>query len=268
MLAALQGSSEPYRAPDGRLMRPKTLLERQPYIVAYGAGISVFSPYASIYQMVRLNPEVVVTNARMMSLAARVFPIQTLLKSIQMNIGTKVKEVLNPWAAFAVVGILQGGVYGQCNIFFSKELGIAKKASLLGMFRGVAFAAGRDTISQGVPFMCSAFVKKHVIEAVFPTDEHTSDTIKSVKQWASVLSTSVVSTYASQFFQNCQITMQANQELGYAGTLQHVFKRNGMSVFYKGAEARVGLLIVVNVLNELLLKPAWEGVELQEEVKP
>jgi hypothetical protein len=245
-------------------MRPKTLLEKQPYFVAYGAGISLFSPYASVYQLCKLNPQVAATHTRMMGLAARVFPIQTLLKTIQMNIGTPVKEVLNPWAAFAVVGILQGGVYGQCNIFFSKELGIAKKASLLGLFRGVAFAAGRDTISQGIPFMCSGFVRKNIIEAAFPTDEQTSDTAKSAKQWASVLSTSVVSTYMSQFFQNCQITMQANQELGYAGTLRSVFERNGMSVFYKGAEARVGLLIVVNVLNELLLKPAWSGVEVEE----
>jgi hypothetical protein len=57
---------------------------------------------------------------------------------------------------------------------------------------------------------------------------------------------------------------QSNQELGYAGTLRSVWERNGISVFYKGAEARVGLLIVVNVLNELLLKPAWSGVEVQE----
>lgn len=248
-------------------MRPNTLMERQPYIVAYGAGISVFSPLASIYQMAKLNPQVVVTNKRMVFLASRVFAVQTLLKSIQMNIGTEVKGVLNPWAAFAAVGILQGGVYGHCNIFYSKELGISKDLGLkayLGMFRGVAFAASRDTISQGVPFMCSGFVKKHVVEALFPTDETTSDAAKSAKQWASVLSTSVVSTYCSQFFQNCQITMQANPDFGYASTLKSVFERNGVSVFYKGAEARVGLLLVVNVLNELLLKPAWAGVEVQE----
>lgn len=254
---------ETYTDASGRLMRKKTLLEKQPYFIAYGAGISVFSPYASCYQLCKLNPQVVATHSRMISLSARIFPIQTLLKTIQMNISTPVKEVLNPWAAFAVVGILQGGVYGQCNIYFSKELGIAKKASLLGLFRGVAFAGGRDTISQGVPFMCSAWVKKNIIETAFPTDETTSDTMKSVKQWASVLSTSVVATYASQFFQNCQITMQSNHELGYAATLRSVFERNGMSVFYKGAEARVGLLLVVNILNELLLKPAWSGVEVE-----
>lgn len=256
--------SDTYIGPNGKLMRPKTLVEKQPYFVAYGAGISVFSPYASLYQLCKLNPEVVTTRPQRLMLAARVFPIQTLLKAIQMNIGTKVKEYVNPWAAFAMVGVLQGGVYGQCNIYFSKQLGIAKNPSLLGLFRGVAFAAGRDTISQGVPFMCSSLTKKYVIEAAFPTDENTSENAKLAKQWASVLSTSVLSTYLSQFFQNCQITMQANQQLGYAGTLRSVFERNGVSAFYKGAEARVGLLIVVNVLNELLLKPAWAGVEVEE----
>jgi len=255
--------SENYIGANGKIMRPKSLTERQPYFLAYGAGISLFSPYASIYQLCRLNPQVAATNARMMRLAANVFPIQTLLKTIQMNIGTKVKEHLNPWACFAVVGILQGGVYGQCNIYFSQQLGIAKDANLKGMFRGVAFAAGRDVVSQGVPFMCSPLVKKHIVEQIFPNDENTSTLALQAKQWGSVLSTSVVSTYGSQFFQNCQITMQANQHLGYAGTLKSVFERNGMSVFYKGAEARVGLLIVVNVLNELLLKPAWEGVEVE-----
>ena len=126
-------TAAPKLGPNGRPMRPLTLVEKQPYLFAYGAGISVFSPYASIYQLVKLNPQVVTTNTRMLTLAATVFPIQTLLKAIQMNIGTPVKEVLNPWAAFAVVGILQGGVYGQCNIYFSKQLGIAKNAPRSGL---------------------------------------------------------------------------------------------------------------------------------------
>lgn len=255
--------SDTYIGENGKLMRPKSLTERQPYFLAYGAGISVFSPYASIYQLVKLNPQISTTNSRMLRLAAYVFPVQTVLKAIQMNIGTKVKEYLNPWACFAVVGILQGGVYGQCNIYFSKQLGIAKEANFKGLFRGAAFAAGRDVVSQGVPLMCSPLVKKHIVEVIFPNNDHTTKLELQAKQWGSVFMTSVVSTYASQFFQNCQITMQANQELGYAGTLTSVFKRNGMSVFYKGAEARVGLLLVVNILNELLLKAAWEGVEVE-----
>jgi hypothetical protein len=254
-------AAAPSLGPNGRPMRPKTLLEKQPYIMAYGAGISLFSPYASIYQLCKLNPQVNATLKTRLTLSAKVFPIQTLMKAIQMNLSTPVKEQLNPWAAFAVVGILQGGVYGQCNIYFSKQLGIAKDLNIKGLFRGVAFAAGRDTISQGVPFMCSPLMRKYVVESIAPSDEHTSDFNKSVKQWASVLSTSVISTYASQFFQNCQITMQANQTLSYPGVLKQVWSQNGISCFYKGAEARVGLLIVVNVLNELLLKEAWAPVE-------
>lgn len=242
--------------------RPRTFLEMQPYMIAYGAGISVFSPYASIYQLCKLNPQVLATNKTRMALSARVFPAQTLLKVIQMNLSTPIKESLNPWFAFAAVGILQGGVYGQANIFFSKELGIAKKADLKGMFRGVAFAGCRDSLSQGVPFMCSSLVRTHIVESISPTTDKTSSFAVSVKQWASVLSTSVVSTYLSQGFHNCQITMQANQELSYVQTVANVWERNGISMFWKGAEARVGLLLVVNILNELLLKPAWSGVEV------
>lgn len=34
-----------------------------------------------------------------------------------------------------------------------------------------------------------------------------------------------------------------------------------MSIMYRGASARIGLLLIVNGLNEVLLKPAWEQVE-------
>jgi hypothetical protein len=248
----------------GRKMRPRTFMEMQPYIVAYGAGISLFSPIASVYQLCRLNPQVAASNSRMASLAARVFPIQTLLKTIQMNVSTPVKENLNPWAAFAVIGVIQGGVYGQCNIYFSKQLEISKNLSLAGMFRGVLFAATRDTISQGVPFMCSGIVKKNIFEPLLPTAEgdvsQSAEFKRAVKHWGSVLSTSVVSTIASQGVHNCQITMQANQELSYMGTLKTVWERNGVAAFYRGSEARIGLLLTVNILNELLLKPAWSPV--------
>ena len=35
----------------------------------------------------------------MVRLAATIFPVQTLLKAIQMNASTPIKEYLNPWAA-------------------------------------------------------------------------------------------------------------------------------------------------------------------------
>eukprot|EP00286_Rhodomonas_abbreviata_P008906 CAMPEP_0181337100 /NCGR_PEP_ID=MMETSP1101-20121128/27815_1 /TAXON_ID=46948 /ORGANISM="Rhodomonas abbreviata, Strain Caron Lab Isolate" /LENGTH=104 /DNA_ID=CAMNT_0023447525 /DNA_START=292 /DNA_END=606 /DNA_ORIENTATION=- len=56
--------------------------------------------------------------------------------------------------------------------------------------------------------------------------------------------------------------MQANQGLSYTGALKEVWARNGPQMFWKGAEARVGLLLIVNILNEVLLKKAWQGVEV------
>ena len=45
---------------------------------------------------------------QLLKASARIWPHQTLLKVAQMNLSTPAKEHLNPWAAFAVVGILQG----------------------------------------------------------------------------------------------------------------------------------------------------------------
>lgn len=65
----------------------------------------------------------------------------------------------------------------------------------------------------------------------------------------------------SQGLHNCQITMQADQSLGYASAVRTVFQQHGIRALIRGAEARVGLLLIVNLLNELLLKPAWAPVE-------
>lgn len=257
-------ASDSYIDPNAKIMRPKTLVERQPYFLAYGVGISLFSPFANIYMISKLNPQVSATNARMVSLAAKAFPLHTVLKAIVLNIATKVKDYLNPVASFAALGIIQCGLYGQWNIYFSKQLGLAREAKFSGMFRGVGYAAGRDAISQGIPFMCASLVEKHIIETVFPSDAHTSKTSLQAKKWGALLSTSAVCTFGSQFFHNCQITMLAHQNFTYREAMKHVVDRNGVSALYKGGEARVGVLIVANVLNDLLLKPAWTEVELLE----
>jgi hypothetical protein len=53
--------------------------------------------------------------------------------------------------------------------------------------------------------------------------------------------------------------MQSDQSLGYLQTVRTLWAQNGFGLFIRGAEARIGLLLVVNVLNEAVLKPAWEG---------
>lgn len=94
----------------GSSYRPRTFLEMQPFLLAYGAAISCFSPLATVYQQVKLNPIICadVTWATMVQLSLAIYPMQTVLKYLQMNASTPVKQYVNPWVAFALVGILQG----------------------------------------------------------------------------------------------------------------------------------------------------------------
>ena len=113
--------------------RKRTFLELQPYLLAYGTGLSCVAPICTIYQLIRLTPAVHGTPfKKMVELSVRVLPIQSILKTIQMNVSTPVKEYTNPILAFGIVGILQGGVYGQMNIFFSKQLKISKDLKISG----------------------------------------------------------------------------------------------------------------------------------------
>lgn len=238
-------------------LRSRTISEQQPYIFAYGAAISVFSPTATAYQLSKLY-NLKPTMGRLIRLSGPVILPQTILKATQMNASSPVKEYLNPWAAFAMVGVLQGAVYGHANVYFSNALKLGKVASLTGVFRGSAFGGLRDSISQGVPFVCSDYVRESILDPYFKTEVGT--TAHSIKAWSSLISTSVAATYMSQGLHNLQISMQADQTLTYSQTIKSVMKQHGIKTFYKGAEARVGLLLIVNILNELLLKPAWSPV--------
>ena len=134
--------------------------------------------------------------------------------------------------------------------------------SLRAVFRGSVFAACRDTISQGVPFMLSSSVRERIfdplLDASHDDDDDNSDSAASLAaHWGSVILTSVAATVASQGLHNAQITMQADQSLSYASAVKSLWRNNGMGMMVRGAEARIGLLLVVNILNELILKPAW-----------
>jgi hypothetical protein len=172
-----------------------------------------------------------------------------------------------------VVGVLQGGIYGFSNVHFSKawKLGslAASTTSLSSrismVFRGSLFAGVRDMISQGTPFMCSKYVQSNALDVLVPTvgDETTTGRLDFVKHWASLLSTSVTATYLSQGLHNCQTTMQTNSSFGYMDAVKKVWADHGLAAFYRGAEARVGLLVIINILNELLLKPAWAPIRME-----
>lgn len=94
-------------APAAVKRRKLSLVEMQKYYFGYGAGISVFSCPASAYQLCKLYNCNTVAPGRLVRTAMQIVPHQTVLKMIQMNLSAPVKEYANPWAAFAVVGVLQ-----------------------------------------------------------------------------------------------------------------------------------------------------------------
>ncbi|GMH54745.1 hypothetical protein TrLO_g10990 [Triparma laevis f. longispina] len=240
--------------PNGADEHLPKMVRVQPYLFAYGACISIVSPSVSCYQLAKLYNRSI-PPSQLFRTSLMIFPHQTLLKAAQMNLSTPVKEYLNPWAAFAAVGVLQGVVYGQANVHFTRAFKFVSpppQLSVAAVFRGSAFAGFRDMISQGAPFVLSGSVKETVFEPSLGKDSE-------VAKWAAVISTSVAATIASQGMHNAQITMQADQSLNYQQTVKTLWKKNGVSLLWKGAEARVGLLLIVNLLNELLLKPAWEA---------
>lgn len=239
--------------------RPRSLYEKQPFLLAYSGVISVFSPTLTAWQLCRVySKQIPIT--RLATLSMAIFPHQTALKLVQMNAATPVKENLNPWAAFFAVGVLQGGVYGQCNVHFANKLELSSAASLKGMFRGVGFAGCRDALSQGMPFALSHVTERAVFEPIWTSAFGGNDNNSGAKRAAAVMSTSIVATYLSQGLHNCQIKMQADQSLSYVATVRTLFQEHGFGMLYKGGSARVGLLLIVNGLNEVVLKPAWEEV--------
>lgn len=203
-------------------------------------------------------------------LGARIWPHQCLLKWLQMNTCTPVKELVNPWLAFAGVGVLQGGVYGQCTTYVSKTLSLSKhleEVSPRAMFRGAAFAAVRDTVSQGAPFMLSGLVQQNLVDPVYQAlggdkrDGEAGSLGHGLRRATAVFGTSVSATVASQLPHNAQIRMQADPSVGYRTVVQTLFREHGAKAFYMGSHARIALLLVVNALNEVVLKQAWERTD-------
>lgn len=153
-------------------------------------------------------------------------------------------------------------------MYFSQQLGLGKVFELSGMFRGVAFAAVRDALSQGIPFMCSDWLRSDVYIPLFctrkknpsKTDSNPGQWAVFLKHWVPVLVASIIATIISQWFHNCQMVMQADQSLSYLETVETLWNNNGVASFFLGADARISLLLIVNIFNEVLLKRAWQGV--------
>ena len=78
-----------------------------------------------------------------------------------------------------------------------------------------------------------------------------------LRRAVAVIGTSIGATVLSQAPHNCQIRLQADHSLSYGGAVAGLWREHGVRMLYMGASARVALLLLVNGLNEMLLKKAW-----------
>lgn len=228
---------------------------------SYSFGLSIFSPIATLYQLKKVTPNLKVSPKQASKLGFRILPSQTLLKLGQMNISSPVCDYLNPWLAFGVVGVFQGAVYGHSNIYFVKHLLPRNKnvVSYAGLFRGFLFAGLRDMISQGVPYIFAHQIEMSLKEKINGKNGNESKMKSFVVKWSSVVGTSLFATILSQGLHNFQLTMHADHTItSHAAAVRQSIKTNGFKVLYKGCEARVGFMLLVNIANDLFLKHAWD----------
>jgi len=209
--------------------------------------------------MIKLNPHVEVGVPEMLALSLSVVPAQTALKVAQLNLGSSMKSVLSPHAAFAIMGAVQGGITGHANVWFSRALGLGNP-NMMNAFNGSPYAALKEILAQGIPYALSGAFERVLLDPLLPSKD--SKMFSRVKQWLSVFTTSALGTLVSQVFNNLQIAMVVKPHLTYGEAAEEVWRVNGGSMFYKGCVSRGGLMLLVNVLNEFILKHAWEGKEV------
>mmetsp|Transcript_25527 Transcript_25527/g.62095 ORF Transcript_25527/g.62095 Transcript_25527/m.62095 type:complete len:245 (+) Transcript_25527:116-850(+) len=208
---------------------------------AYVLTLSSFTPPLILYNLKRLYGDAVrlPSAGTIAKRSAAMMPRHVVFRSAQYVLATEVKQrSSSPWLAFAAIGVTQGLVYGDLAAQWNRLLNITKtKASPI---RGSPFAAARDMISQGVPFL----VGQHVSGAAAVP---------------AVVGASVASTVLSHGLHNAQTVMQMNPSLGHVAAVRELYATHGVKAMYRGALSRMLLMGVTNALNHLLLRHAWQA---------
>ena len=85
----------------------------------------------------------------------------------------------------------------QATIYYSQQLGLNKKVDLRGLFRGAGFAAARDLISQGIPFMWAGDLRRAAFDPLIsPEARAASEPARLAHHWGPILAASIASTCA------------------------------------------------------------------------
>ena len=214
--------------------------EKERCILFHSTALTFFSPLSSLYQITRLhniNNRVLLKNMRYIP---NIFPQQVLMRYGQSHIATECNDHLNPIFAFGIIGILQGGIYGHSNLYFSKKLNITNTIKLSHYFKGPAFAMSRDIISQGAPFYLMKDISNN-----------------SPCYYPSLMGFSIGSTIISHPLHCMQMLNQTNPKINQYQIAKNAIRLYRWSLFYRGVESRLVLLFMTNLFNDIFLKNIW-----------
>ena len=217
-------------------------MEYQLAYLGHSTLITTISPLTNAWNICKLSSTSLPFKT-LCRLTVPILPTQIALRYVQLNIGA-CTHFHSPWIAFGFMGALQGVVYGHANAYYARTI-LKKNVKVSNMLRGSPLAAGRDIISQGIPFMCS-----RGIADAFGVESK----VGKVGVWGV---TSVVSILASHSLHNLQVLMHSNKDLGYIDVMKHI--KCYPHTFWKGVEGRLVLLLLTNTLNEIFLGPIWKN---------
>tara|TARA_R100001163_G_C5067706_1_gene207040 strand:+ start:2027 stop:2740 length:714 start_codon:yes stop_codon:yes gene_type:complete len=206
----------------------------------YVTGLSLITPPLIGYNIKKLyNPT---NDIPWIKGSCKMIPKQLILRSGQLLFANQLKESTNnTFIAFAGIGITQGIIYGHCTSNWLKWIKLPFKISP-NPLAGFGYAAMRDIISQGIPF----YVGQNI-----------NNKLDNKYTLLAVSGTSLVSTVASQGLHNCQTIMQI-KNVGYKKSAIKCWNRHGFKMLYVGCEARICMMLGVNILNYLFLRDIWK----------
>ena len=211
-------------------------MEKELCFIKHSVVLTMFSPLASLYQTTSLFNKPFWTNTRLVPF---IFPQQIFLRYGQLHLSTLSKENVSPIAAFGLIGILQGIVYGHSGLYFSKQLGLTHNVQISNYIRGPLFASSRDIISQGIPYFVSGQLEDDLY--FYPK----------------LLGISATSTVLSHPLHCLQTFNQNNPHISQLQVIKQFVPEYRFSLFYKGVLGRIMLLFITNISNDFFLRQVW-----------
>ena len=229
---------------------------RESLFLQHSTLISIFSPIASLYQTCKLFNKPFYSNLKYIP---QIFLPQIALRYIQTSLSTDCKDTFNPLVAFGLIGILQGGVYGHSNLYFSDKMNISHNMDIRNYFKGPFFAAMRDIISQGLPFYITPLLIPYINAKINNKYNNNNNNNNNINEFIVLGGLSIGSTYLSHPFHCLQIFIQNEPYNTQIEIAKKIITQYKWSLFYRGITGRLILLLVTNYSNHMFLRYLWDN---------